>query len=148
MDASSTTVTADADNVAWWMRMAVGDLVGARASLTAAEVPVREAAFMAHQAAEKALKATILWIGMEPPWTHDLVGLRLRAPEAVRAATLHLDITALAGAAVAARYPDPDDAPYGHDEVGRFLATASEIVEVSRAYLATTGLDLGAIEPA
>ena len=128
--------------------MAVGDLVSARASLTAAEVPAREAAFMAHQAAEKALKATIMSIGTEPPWTHDLVGLQLRAPEAVRAATLHLDITSLSGAAVAARYPDPDDVPYDRDEVARFVATASEMIGVSRDYLATTGLDLGAIEPA
>ena len=130
------------------MRVAIGDLAGARASLTAAHVPAREAAFMAHQAAEKALTATILSVGIEPPWTHDLVGLRLRAPEAVRAATHHLDITSLSAAAVAARYPDPDDASYGHDEVARFVATASEMIDVSRDYLATTGLDLGGIEPA
>ena len=141
-------MTVNADNVAWWMRVAFGDLAGARAILTAAEIPAREAAFMAHQAAEKALKATILSIGTEPPWTHDLVGLRLRAPAPVRAATGHLEIEPLSAAAMAARYPDPDDPPYDRDEVVRFVATASAIVEVSRAYLESTGLVVGAIEPA
>jgi HEPN domain-containing protein len=144
----STTVTADPDSVAWWLRTALGDLMGARAILIAADVPAREAAFLAHQAAEKALKAAILSIGTEPPWTHDLLALRLRAPAAVQSRTLHLDIASLSAAAVAARDPDLDDPPYERDEVARFVAIASEVIDVSRAHLETTGLALEGIEPA
>jgi HEPN domain-containing protein len=128
--------------------MAFGDLLGARALLTVPEVPAREAAFLADQAAEKALKAAIASMGIEPPWTHDLVGLRSHAPQPVIAGTLALDIVALSAAAVAARYPDEGDPPYEHDEVERLVAIAAEILDVVRAYLETNGLDPASMRPA
>ena len=51
----------------WWLRTAIGDLAAARALLAVTAVAPRQAAYLAQQAAEKALKATIAFQGDEPP---------------------------------------------------------------------------------
>ena len=63
----------------WWLRLALGDLAAARGLLLAEGVAPRQAAYLAQQAAEKALKATIALEGGEPPLTHDLIFLTASA---------------------------------------------------------------------
>ena len=65
---SSMTAAMPPEAAIWWLRMALGDLAAARALLDVAEVAPRQPAYLAEQAAEKALKATIALKGLEPPW--------------------------------------------------------------------------------
>lgn len=124
-----------------WFRFAIGDLAAADALLANERLPIREAAFLAQQAAEKALKATIALDGTEPPWTHDLLLLRQRAPAEVRSAAAGIDLMPLWTAASAARYPEGDDPPYDRDEAQRLVADATQIIEIVRRYLDRAGLD-------
>ncbi len=52
-----------------WLRRAKDDLVGARRNATDTEVAPRIACTLAHQAAEKAVKALALNDGVNPPKT-------------------------------------------------------------------------------
>ena len=133
-DGSSTTVTAR-EACGRWFRTALGDLATAEAILTDRRLPPREAAFLAQQAAEKALKATIALQGTEPPWTHDLLYLRIMAPVDVRTATASIELRPLWAAASTARYPDGGDPPLEYDEVVGLLTDASEIIGIVRLYL-------------
>lgn len=55
-----------------WLRKAAADLAAARHLLLGGGRLVSSAAFHAQQAAEKALKATLIWHQREAPRTHDL----------------------------------------------------------------------------
>lgn len=103
-------------------------------------MPPRLAAYLAQLAAEKALKATIALDGTEPPWTHDVVLLRERAPQAVQVASSGIDIVRLS-VATAARYPEPGDPPYSPDEASRLVSDASELVELAKELLEGAGAD-------
>lgn len=118
----------------------MGDLAAARALLADDRLPTREAAYLAQQAVEKAFKSTIALDGTEPPWTHDLLMLRQRAPEAVRNAAAGIDLIPLWSAASAARYPEGDDPPYDRDEVERLVSDAATIIEAVRRYLDAAGI--------
>ena len=130
-----------------WYRYAIGDLATARVIVSDERLPSREAAYLAQQSAEKALKATIALDGTEPPWTHDLPYLALKAPSAVRTALVGIDLRPLWAAGSAARYPDGDDPAYDDDELTRLLDDAAAIVDVVRTFLHDSGLDVAAIEP-
>jgi HEPN domain-containing protein len=124
-----------------WYRYAIGDLATARAILADDRLPSREAAYLAQQAAEKALKSTIALDDTEPPWTHDLPFLRSRAPAVVRTATANIDLRPLWAAGSAGRYPEGDDPPFERDEITRLLEDAAAIVDIARRFLDDAGLD-------
>jgi HEPN domain-containing protein len=128
-----------------WYRFAIGDLAAARALLANEQLPTRAAAYLAQQAAEKALKATIALDGTEPPWTHDLLLLRKRAPAEVRSAATDIDLMPLWTAASAGRYPEGDDPPYDRDEADRLVADATRVVDIVRRYLDAAGLGVSAM---
>jgi HEPN domain-containing protein len=130
-----------------WFRWAIGDLATARAILADELLPSREAAYLAQQAAEKAFKAAIALQEIEPPWTHDLLFLRARAPGVVRAAAGHIDLRPLWAAGSAARYPDGDDAPYDRDETARLIEDAAAIVDIVGRYFDDAGLDASGMSP-
>jgi HEPN domain-containing protein len=117
----------------------------ANAILADDRLPPRGAAYLAQQSAEKALKATIALDGTEPPWTHDLLFLRSRAPEPVRSAAVRIDLRPLWMAASAARYPDGDDPAFEDDEIVQLVADAALIVDIVRRYLDGAGLDASAM---
>jgi HEPN domain-containing protein len=125
---------------AWWLRAALGDLAAARALMDLAGVPRREAACLAQQAAERALKATIALQGNEPPLRHDLLFLLDRGPGDARLRDIHVDLVALSGAQTAARYPQPDDPPYDPEEVGQLVIDASRLVVGVQEYFDRLGL--------
>ncbi len=58
-----------------WMGFAEADLAAAVRLIGGPDLPPRLACFHAQQAAEKALKATLVWAGTPVPRTHDLVAL-------------------------------------------------------------------------
>ncbi len=133
--ASCTPVTPPADAATWWLRTALGDLDAARTLAGSNGVPPRTAVHLAHQAAEKALKAIIASRGDRPDRTHDLVFLRDRCPRAIQLAMAHIDVVALSEALLPARYPAFDEPPIGSTEVQRRLGEASEIIEISQVHL-------------
>ena len=112
----------------WWLRLALEDLAAARGLLMAEGVAPRQAAYFAQQAAEKALKATIALEGGEPPLTHDLIFLIAKCPQEAGLRHVDVDLVALADAQVAARYPDPEDPPYDHDESELLVRDATRLL--------------------
>jgi HEPN domain-containing protein len=128
------------DAATWWLRTALGDLAAARALVTGEGVAPRQVAYLAQQAAEKALKATIALGGTEPPMSHDLIFLIARCPEEAGLRQTGVDIVALSAAQTVARYPDPDDLPYDHDEVDRLLTDAVRLVVAVQRHFDRCGL--------
>ena len=112
----------------WWLRLALEDLAAARGLLMAEGVAPRQAAYFAQQAAEKALKATIALEGGEPPLTHDLMFLIAKCPQEAGLRHVDVDLVALSDAQVAARYPDPEDPPYDHDESELLVRDATRLL--------------------
>ncbi len=133
-------MTPPADAATWWLKTALGDLGAARALADAIGVPPRTAVHLAHQAAEKALKAIIASHGDRPDRTQDLVYLRDRCPRAVQLAMAHIDVAALSEALLPARYPAYDEPPIGSTEVQRRVGEASEIIKTSTIHLRGLGL--------
>ena len=129
-----------AEDAVWWIRTAIGDLADARAIANAEAAPLRGAAYHAQQAAEKALKAAIASDGMVPPRVHDLVLLAAIIPGLFGSEPAP-DLTRLSAAVITARYPDPDDPPYGLDEVERLIVDADAVVRAVRRFLAARGVD-------
>ena len=118
-----------------WLRYARDDLAAARALLADQSLPGRLACFHAQQAAEKALKASLVVAGIEFRKTHDLVVLAALQPEPLRSAVLGLELQLLQPWAVDARYPA--DVPEANaEEAGEVVGVASRLVDVVAAALA------------
>ena len=88
-----------------WLAYARSDLDAAHALLRDPEHYPRQVCFLAQQAAEKALKAVLVLLEVEFPFTHDLDRLRDLIPEGWRVKSGHPDLADLAIWAVEARYP-------------------------------------------
>ena len=121
-----------------WLRFANDDLAAARLLLTDVELPARMACFHAQQAAEKALKASLVHSAIQFRKTHDLVVLVALQPEPVRSEVGNLDLQRLQQWAVDARYPaDLPDITVG--EAAAVIAIAEQIVAAVGAALRETG---------
>ncbi len=130
-----------------WLAIALGDLAAATAIIAAPDLPPWIAAELAHQAAEKALKAAIALDGTEPPRTHDLIRLRDLVPESIGVRDLAIDLRALSDAYPAARYPDPDEAPLASATARRLVDDAARLVQTINGFLARAGVELAEREP-
>lgn len=98
-----------------WLVKAEHDLLNVENNLAASRVPWDTVCFHAQQAAEKVLKALLVYHGERPPHTHDLVALLTRCVDAgADLGDLEEDCRNLTFFAVSARYPDdlyePDEA--------------------------------------
>lgn len=121
-----------------WLGFAHDDLAAARLLLTDVEVPARMACFHAQQAAEKALKASLLHAVVQFRKTHDLVVLVALQPEPVRSEVSNLDLQRLQQWAVDARYPaDLPDITAG--EAAVVVAIAEQITAAVAAALRGNG---------
>ncbi len=88
-----------------WTRYAQEDLAAARAlTANAAGVP-RHVCWLAQQAAEKAIKAVLVYLQIDFPRTHDLDALRALLPDDWKTKTDPADLAELTEWAVEARYP-------------------------------------------
>lgn len=110
-----------------WVNRARSNLLQAQARQGG--VYLEDLCFLAQQAAEKAIKAVLIHLGVEFPYTHDLttlialvVGAGLSVSEAVAQAAR---ITRFA---VLARYPVLAE-PVTEEEYERAVAIAKEVVE-------------------
>lgn len=115
-----------------WLELATEDLrAGAHLAATPS-LPPRSAAYFAHQAAERALKAAAASTGAEPPRTHDLV----RLAHLARSTAADEDLRMLTDAHTQAQYPDPAAPAYDTATVLALLETSSQIVAEVRGLLA------------
>jgi len=137
-----------ADVAIWWLRAGLGDLAGARALLDLPGAAPRHAAYLAQQAAEKAIKATISLQGHEPPKTHDLILLLERSPVEADLRSIRVDIVALSGAQTVSRYPQLDEPPYDHGEAKLLVADAASLVEAAQRYFDACGFGETDLTPA
>lgn len=121
-----------------WLRFAQDDLAAARLLLTDVELPARVACFHAQQAAEKALKASLVHAAIQFRKTHDLVVLVALQPEPVRSELSDYDLQRLQQWAVDTRYPA--DLPHiTAGEAAAVVAIADQIVASVRSALRHNG---------
>jgi HEPN domain-containing protein len=123
----------DSTHPARWLEHARDDLDVARLALQHGHFS--QAAYMAQQAAEKALKALILDSDASPARTHDLFALRRVIPAERRAGLDEIDLKPLNEWGVAERYPS--DSPEVSEQVARTC------VEDAEAVLGTVKSELG-----
>ena len=93
-------------DTARWLRYAEEDLITAETFLGHPHVPSRQVCWHAHQAAEKALKAALIFLQIDFRRTHDLNVLRDLLPESWQLKTALPNLKSLNRWAVQARYPD------------------------------------------
>ena len=123
-----------AREVARWLRYAREDLASAQALAASPDAPPRHAAWLAQQAAEKAIKAVLVATQTPFPFIHDLARLRALVPDGWGVRTVEADLALLTEFAVEARYPD--DLPDVTSE------EAGEGIVAAVAVLASVGTDL------
>ncbi len=92
-----------------WLRYAHEDWLAAQSMVGNEAAYPRHACWLAQQAAEKALKAALILMEIEFPFSHDLDRLRDLLPNDWQAKVTHPDLADLTEWAVEARYPG--DAP-------------------------------------
>lgn len=88
-----------------WLRYAEEDLITAETLLEQPHVAPRQTCWFAQQAAEKALKAVLVFLQIDFPRSHDLDALRNLIPDNWQLKAIHPDLASLSEWAVEARYP-------------------------------------------
>lgn len=126
-----------------WLRYAREDLSTARLLVDKGEAAPRQACYLAQQAAEKGLKAALIFLQIDFPPTHNLNLLRNRLPPGWRVTEDHPDLADLAAWAVEARYPgDWPDATEADARAA--VAQARAVLNSVREDLASHGFDADA----
>lgn len=109
------------------LQYAQEDLYAAETMLGIESIPPRIICFHSQQAAEKVLKAVLVYENLDVPRTHDLTLIQSLLPEAWTMKHTLGDLTTLSIWAADARYPG--DLPYGsHDYASNMVALASRVV--------------------
>ncbi len=98
-----------------WLRYAAEDIDVAESLLASNESAPRHICFLAQQAAEKALKAALVFEGVDFPFRHDLDALRNFLPDSWSVRREQSDLAQLTEWAVEARYPGDWDEPTAMD---------------------------------
>ena len=125
-----------------WLEYAADDLRTAEFLLQQLDFIPRHPCWLAQQAAEKALKALLIFLQIEYPLSHDLDQIRLLIPEGWRVRYDPPDLSFLTEWAVEARYPGdwPDATEMDAQEA---TDQARTVLEYVRGDLARHGLELG-----
>ena len=89
-----------------WLRYAEEDLITAETFLGHPHVPPRQSCWLAQQAAEKALKAALIFLQIDFRRTHDLVELRDMFPESWQLKKTYPNLSNLTKWIIEARYPE------------------------------------------
>ena len=122
-------MNAPESNHSAWLVKAESDFLNIENNLRASRVPWDTVCFHAQQAAEKLLKALLVYRGKEPTRTHDLVALLARCVEFDKGLDiLEEDCRRLTAYAVGSRYPDDLFEPTKEDALA-MLEAAKRIRE-------------------
>ena len=115
-----------------WLGEAEEELVVVEVLLADKRSPVRAACFHAHLAAEKALKALVIFRAVPLPKSHDLARLLQLLPPADASLLVRSDLVRLSPWTIEGRYPadltEPSD-----DEVRSLAAASKQVVETARS---------------
>ena len=132
-------MTPDLADARVWLRYAEEDLAAARTLLGVPAVVPRHPAWLAQQAAEKAIKAALVADGRPFPKTHDLERLARLLPDPPALLACGADLPNLTEYAVGSRYPGdlPDDASaedarMAVADAGKVIGVARELIEGGR----------------
>jgi HEPN domain-containing protein len=122
-----------------WIRQATSDLKAGRCMES--EGFHAQACYLAGQAAEKALKALVVAIGITPPHSHALERLVevLEQHDLDTAAIRSLRLKPLSRMSSETRYPHGDEAPidlFDANDSKEALTTAEAVVQIAAAHLA------------
>jgi uncharacterized protein len=120
-----------------WLRYAEEDLGTAERMLQGQGFAFRWACYLAQQAAEKAIKATLVAAGIRFPFIHDLAKLRDLVPAGMEVASLEGDLGSLSRWAEAGRYPPQEEAT--EEDARAAVALARAVVEAGRADVLASG---------
>ena len=116
------------DDPAEWLRRAKSNLIRAREDIRLPGVAKEDLCFDAQQAAEKAVKAVLIHLGIRFPYVHDLAALLALVEERGESLPPRLKEAArLTRFAVETRYPSFDE-PVTQEEYEQALATAEAVV--------------------
>ena len=121
-------------DTARWLRHAEEDLITAETYLNDPRIPPRQSCWCAQQAAEKALKAVLIFLQIDFPRTHDLNILRDLVPERWQLKIALPNLGFLNRWAIQARYPEDGQEATGTD--------ASTAVEHARAVWTSVSTEL------
>ena len=128
-------MTSDLTDALVWLRYAREDLAAAQALLGTSVVP-RHPAWLAQQAAEKAMKALLVADALPFPKTHDLERLSQLLPDPSIVQRTKTDLANLTEYAVGSRYPGdfPDnvtaaDAATAVEDAGRIVDAVGAALE-------------------
>lgn len=110
-----------------WLGLAEDDLRAADAMATMTEFRPRHICWYSQQAAEKAIKAVLVFEQVEFPYSHDLDQLRALVPLGWEIRHPVADLSSLSRWATEGRYPG-DEEPSG-DEATEALTSAHHVVE-------------------
>ena len=109
--------------------MALEDLATAEKYRSDPEVPPRQACYLAQQAAEKIIKAALIQLQIEFPYTHDLDALLERLPDDWSVQREFSDLSKLSRFVVTGRYPGDWELP-STDEAKEAVDQARRVIEV------------------
>ena len=118
-----------------WLRYAEEDLSAAQAMQSAPTVVPRHPAWLAQQAAEKAIKAVLVADDRPFPKTHDLERLAVLLPAPSVLAECDVDLANLTEFAVGSRYPGDLPDTVRPDEAARAVDDAKQVVAAVRVFL-------------
>lgn len=116
-----------------WMNRAKSNLHLAKES-NRQEVYFEDLCFQAQQAAEKALKALMIFLDIEPPRSHNFNILLLKLGEKIEIPKVCNDVIDLNDYAVQTRYPG-DYTPVDIDEYHNAIEIAERIVTWASEYI-------------
>ncbi len=125
-----------------WLRFAAEDLEAAEALRSAPGVAARHVATLGQQSAEKAVKAGLVFLDVDPPRTHNLELLVDLLPDDWGVHESSADLVQLSLWLVESRYPGewPETAS---SDAAQALADAREVLAVMSSDLSARGVTLG-----
>ncbi len=127
----------------YWMRLAQDDLTMADLAMGSSRPLVGNACYHAQQAVEKAIKAVLIFLQVEFPFTHEIDPLLKLVPEDWNVKQMSISAEQLNKWASAGRYPTelPDPTEENAREA---LRQARAVMESVTSDLAARGLDISA----
>jgi HEPN domain-containing protein len=120
-----------------WLGYAKEDLAAAQAIAGSQQLAPRNACYLSQQAAEKAIKAALYFLGIHT-WGHDLDALNNQLPTAWRVSAPPVVLANLSYWADWARYPSGRPDPTAQDARVAVLM-ASEVYDRIRGHLTAAG---------
>lgn len=117
-----------------WLEIAEEDLEVVRWALSSEPPRLRSACYHAQQAAEKALKAALVFEAVEIPYTHDLTELCGLLPEGWPLRASSADLEQLTSWAAGARYPGSSTAPSAEAAAAAGAAAGSVYDDITAGF--------------